>query len=214
MNDQRSVTDQLHDLISIANSHGLYDAADWLSAFLESRRSQLTWRCETCGESGPAKPGKLIWHRCRIEDNELPQVTGSGNSSTQEEAEFHLMEHGTYPKQVPSWCRACGREYPRCNCPGGPFPPGDSALDRAPNHSFMKQPSENGFWVHMKDATICDVFISSRTKPRNSERWWCTEHQSHLEWREREEPKFCVHDDYRRGYCGYCIDGSCNGPFV
>lgn len=28
--DQRSVTDQLHELRFIANEHGMYDAADWL----------------------------------------------------------------------------------------------------------------------------------------------------------------------------------------
>lgn len=27
---QDSVTDQLHDLIRLANDHGLYDAADWV----------------------------------------------------------------------------------------------------------------------------------------------------------------------------------------
>jgi hypothetical protein len=30
MNDQRSLTDQLHELLTHANQFGLYDAADWL----------------------------------------------------------------------------------------------------------------------------------------------------------------------------------------
>lgn len=32
MNDQRSVTEQLQDLIRLANEKGMYDAADWLRA--------------------------------------------------------------------------------------------------------------------------------------------------------------------------------------
>jgi hypothetical protein len=32
MNDQRSVTDQLQDLITLANKNGLYDAADWVQS--------------------------------------------------------------------------------------------------------------------------------------------------------------------------------------
>jgi len=34
--DQRSVTEQLKDLIVLANQHGLYDAADWVKTQLES----------------------------------------------------------------------------------------------------------------------------------------------------------------------------------
>jgi len=33
---QDSVTDQLLDLVALANMHGMYDAADWLSAKLAS----------------------------------------------------------------------------------------------------------------------------------------------------------------------------------
>lgn len=33
--DQRSVTDQLRDLVLLANQNGLYDAADWLQARLD-----------------------------------------------------------------------------------------------------------------------------------------------------------------------------------
>lgn len=42
MNDQRSVTDQLRDLIPIANQHGLYDAADYLTAITAEKRTG-TW---------------------------------------------------------------------------------------------------------------------------------------------------------------------------
>jgi hypothetical protein len=33
MNDQRSVTDQMRDLVQLANRNGLYDAADWVNRF-------------------------------------------------------------------------------------------------------------------------------------------------------------------------------------
>ena len=33
--DQRSVTDQLNELVLLANRNGLYDAADWLRERLE-----------------------------------------------------------------------------------------------------------------------------------------------------------------------------------
>jgi len=36
MNSQASVTDQLMDLVKLANKNGLYDAADWLSQRLPS----------------------------------------------------------------------------------------------------------------------------------------------------------------------------------
>ena len=35
--DQRSVTDQLKELMILANKHGLYDAADWLKSTLEGQ---------------------------------------------------------------------------------------------------------------------------------------------------------------------------------
>jgi len=35
MPDQRSVTDQLKDLIKFANQNGLYDAADWIQSQLK-----------------------------------------------------------------------------------------------------------------------------------------------------------------------------------
>ncbi len=35
MNSQRSLTDQLHELVQLANKHGLYDAADHVSRSLE-----------------------------------------------------------------------------------------------------------------------------------------------------------------------------------
>jgi hypothetical protein len=38
VNDQRSVTDQLKELVLLADRNGLYDAADWLRARLESAR--------------------------------------------------------------------------------------------------------------------------------------------------------------------------------
>jgi hypothetical protein len=38
--DQRSLTDQLKDLILLANRNGMYDAADWLQARIaESTKS-------------------------------------------------------------------------------------------------------------------------------------------------------------------------------
>jgi len=37
MNDQRSTTDQLQDLVRLANAHGLYDAADFVRAAIERR---------------------------------------------------------------------------------------------------------------------------------------------------------------------------------
>ena len=45
---QYSVTEQLYELIDIANQHGLYDAADWIQRTLESRQYQshaLFLRC-------------------------------------------------------------------------------------------------------------------------------------------------------------------------
>lgn len=35
MPDQRSVTDQLKDLVVLANRRGLYDAADWIQSRLQ-----------------------------------------------------------------------------------------------------------------------------------------------------------------------------------
>lgn len=35
---QYSVTEQLEELVDIANRHGLYDAADWLRRHLESKQ--------------------------------------------------------------------------------------------------------------------------------------------------------------------------------
>jgi hypothetical protein len=43
MNDQRSVTDQLETLLSLANKNGLYDAADWLKT-----RMPKPVRCMEC----------------------------------------------------------------------------------------------------------------------------------------------------------------------
>jgi hypothetical protein len=40
--DQRSVTDQLNDLVTLANKHGLYDAADWLKSTLRQNQYQST----------------------------------------------------------------------------------------------------------------------------------------------------------------------------
>jgi hypothetical protein len=37
LQDQRSLIDQLKDLVPLANKHGLYDAADWLSSHLRLR---------------------------------------------------------------------------------------------------------------------------------------------------------------------------------
>lgn len=37
MPDQRSVTEQLRDLVGTANRLGMYDAADWLSLWLQGR---------------------------------------------------------------------------------------------------------------------------------------------------------------------------------
>lgn len=34
-NDQRSTLDQLRDLLRLANQHGLYDAADYLTQHIE-----------------------------------------------------------------------------------------------------------------------------------------------------------------------------------
>ena len=36
MNDQRSTYDQLLDLITLANKHGLYDAADWIRGQMDA----------------------------------------------------------------------------------------------------------------------------------------------------------------------------------
>lgn len=36
MPDQRSVTEQLTNLVEMANKHGLYDAADWLTRAMSS----------------------------------------------------------------------------------------------------------------------------------------------------------------------------------
>lgn len=41
MNDQRSLTDQLETLYGLANKNGLYDAADWLRAKLDSAKTNL-----------------------------------------------------------------------------------------------------------------------------------------------------------------------------
>ena len=41
MNDQRSLTDQLETLYGLANKNGLYDAADWLRAKLDSAKANL-----------------------------------------------------------------------------------------------------------------------------------------------------------------------------
>jgi len=40
--DQRSVTDQLKELMTLANKHGLYDAADWLKSTLGQNQYQST----------------------------------------------------------------------------------------------------------------------------------------------------------------------------
>jgi hypothetical protein len=37
MPDQRSVSDQLHDLVKLANERGMYDAADWITRSAEKR---------------------------------------------------------------------------------------------------------------------------------------------------------------------------------
>jgi hypothetical protein len=44
MPDQRAVTEQLADLIRLANEHGLYDAADWVKRELDSGIAQLDSR--------------------------------------------------------------------------------------------------------------------------------------------------------------------------
>lgn len=41
MQDQRSVTDQLETLIELAHKNGLYDAADWVRARLQSDKRKL-----------------------------------------------------------------------------------------------------------------------------------------------------------------------------
>lgn len=35
---QQSLTDQLRELIELANKNGLYDAGDWISDYLERKR--------------------------------------------------------------------------------------------------------------------------------------------------------------------------------
>ena len=40
MNDQRSVTDQMWDLVLLAQQQGLYDAADWIKRFFPWPQAQ------------------------------------------------------------------------------------------------------------------------------------------------------------------------------
>lgn len=41
MNDQRSVTEQLRELVALANKTGLYDAADWIVERMQRDRELL-----------------------------------------------------------------------------------------------------------------------------------------------------------------------------
>jgi len=42
LNDQRSLTAQLRDLVLLANKNGLYDAADWVETHLRQSQYQPT----------------------------------------------------------------------------------------------------------------------------------------------------------------------------
>lgn len=55
MGDQRSLTDQLQDLIGIANKHGLYDAADYITRAISGKGDNKSVR--------PAQNG------CRAREN-------------------------------------------------------------------------------------------------------------------------------------------------
>lgn len=49
MNDQRSLTDQLKDLIPVATERGLYDAADYLKKQVEERSDNpKAVECQLC----------------------------------------------------------------------------------------------------------------------------------------------------------------------